>query len=121
MIPLLIAFAPGARLHRERDRPSQLPMHRNGPPGTFIVFDTMRVSLPTDQIVFIDDSAAVTVGFGGFRFDGFRDGQLVFSRVRDLRPDAELSPDRSWTMTLDPSWVASIEADGVQAWVSGTT
>jgi hypothetical protein len=117
VIPLLIRFAPGARLHREDERPSDLPIHRNGPPGTFVLIDKLRVSLPTDQIVFADDrGSSVRVGFGGFRFDGHREGRLVLSRVRDLQPEHHLSPDRSWTMRLEPSWVAAIEVDGVRAW-----
>jgi hypothetical protein len=117
VVPLLIVFAPGARLCREHDRPSQLPIYRNGPPGTFVDFHALRVSLPTDQIVFASETdAGVTVGFGGFRFDGCQHGQLVFSRMRDLQPESELSPDRSWTMRLDPSWVAAIEVDGVRVW-----
>jgi hypothetical protein len=117
--PLLIVFATGARLRRERDRASQLPIYRNGPPGTFVVFGALRVSLPTDQIVFADEADDdVTVGFGGLRFDGCHDRQLVFSRVRDLLPELQLSPDRSWTMRLDPSWVAAIEVDGVRVWPS---
>ncbi|HVZ23449.1 MAG TPA: hypothetical protein VG871_20395, partial [Vicinamibacterales bacterium] len=56
----------------------------------------------------------VTVTFGGFQFDGLRDGRLVFTRVRELRPEHELSPDRSFTMTLDPSWVASVDVDGIR-------
>ena len=116
-LPLVIVFASGARLYRERDRSSHLPIHRNGPAGTFVVFDTLRVSLPTDQIVFAEETGnAVTVGFGGFRFDGSRDGSLVFTRVRDLLPEDQLSPDRSWTMTLEPSWVTAIDVDGVRAW-----
>ena len=117
VVPLTIVFGPGARLDRERDRPSHFPIHRNGPPGTFVVFNTLRVSLPTDQIVLADENdGAVTIGFGGFRFDGIRDGALVFSRVRDLLPGEQLSPDRSRTMTLDPSWVVAIEVDGVRVW-----
>ena len=116
-LPLVITFAPGARLYRERDRPSHFPIHRNGPAGTFVIVDTLRVSLPTDQIVFAEETGnAVTVGFGGFRFDGSRDGSLVFTRVRDLLPEDQLSPDRSWTMTLEPSWVSAIDVDGVRAW-----
>ena len=116
-VPLLIVFAPGARLLRQAERPSDFPIHRNGPPGTFVLFDTLRVSLPTDQVVLAEDvNGTVTVGFGGFRFDGIRDGRLVFSRVRDLLPDSQLSPDRSWTMALQPEWVAGIHADGVQVW-----
>lgn len=124
---LLIEFAPGTALHRESDRRSDLPIHRNGPPGTFVVFpDTgplgaqggaLRVSLPTDQIVLAEErDGAVRVGFGGFRFDGVQDGRLTFSRVRDLLPEDQLSPARSWTMTLDPAWVASVDVAGVRAW-----
>ena len=119
MVPLVIVFAPGARLYRERDRPSHFPIYRNGPPGTFVVFDTLRVSLPTDQVVFAEETGdAVKVGLGGFRFDGIRGNSLVFTRVRDLRPEDQLSPDRSWTMTLDPSWVTAIEVDGARVSVS---
>jgi hypothetical protein len=117
VVPLLIVFAPGARLLREPERPSHFRIHRNGPAGTFVLFDTLRVSLPTDQVVLAEEAdGTVTVGFGGFRFDGMRDGRLFFSRVRDLLPDSELSPDRSWTMTLDPEWVSEIHTDGVHAW-----
>ena len=117
VVPLTILFAPGARLYRERDRESHFPIHRNGPAGTFILFDTLRVSLPTDQIVLAEENGgAVKVGFGGFRFDGCQNGQLVFSRVRDLVPEQQLSPDRSWTMTLDPAWVTAVEIDGEVRW-----
>ena len=87
----------------------------NGPPGTFIVFPHgLRVSLPTDQIVFADEcDGRVRIGFGGMRFMGAeQDGQLVFSRVRELFPDDQLSPDRSHTMRLDRAWVAAILIDG---------
>ena len=110
---LRIIFAAGSRLQREQDRPSDLPIHRNGPPGTFVILSGLRISLPTDQIVDIDEhDDRVIVTFGGFQFDGLRDGRLVFTRVRELRPEHELSPDRSFTMTLDPSWVTSIDAGG---------
>jgi len=116
-IPLLIVFAPGSRLFREQDRPSDLPMHRSGPPGTFVLLPNLRVSLPTDQIVFADaSSGAARVGFGGFRFDGVDEGRLMFSRIREMLPDDQLSPTRSFTMILQPEWVASIDADGVRVW-----
>jgi hypothetical protein len=116
--PLLITFVAGTALHRERDRPSDLPIVRNGPPGTFVDFsDGLRVSLPTDQIVFAADTdGAVRVGFGGMQFVGLDNGTLMFRRVRDLQPEAQLSPDRSWTMMLQPAWVASIESDGQVVW-----
>jgi hypothetical protein len=114
----LITFAAGATLQRESDRASDLPIHRNGPPGTFVILPGVRVSLPTDQIVFVEErDGLVAVGFGGFRFDGLRDGQLTFTRVRELRPEQELSPDRSFTMRLQPEWVAAIDVDGVRVWV----
>ena len=116
-VPLLIVFAPGTRLDREHDRQSHFPIYRNGPPGTFVVLDTLRISLPTDQIVFAEEAnGVVTVGLGGFRFEGSDGQRLVFSRVRDLLPEDQLSPDRSWTMTLEPSWVGAIEVDGVHMW-----
>jgi hypothetical protein len=112
---LRITFAPGSTLTREADRPSDLPIVRNGPPGTFVVLPGVRISLPTDQIVDTDQrDRAVAVTFGGFRFDGVCDGRLTFSRIRDLRPDHELSPDRSWTMRLDHAWVTSVEEDGIR-------
>ena len=118
---LVIEFAPGSALHREQDRPSQFPMHRNGPPGTFVLLDDVRISLPTDQIVAIDDRrGAVAIGFGGMRFTGIENGRLTFLRVRDLRPEEQLSPDRSWKMTLEPHWVASVQENGRQVWPSHT-
>jgi hypothetical protein len=114
----VIVFATGTKLLRERDRPSDFPILRNGPPGTFVVFPNhFRFSLPTDQIVFADDAAGVVrVGFGGMDFVGEENGRLTFRRVRDLLPEEQLSPDRSWTMTLDTAWVASVERDGRMVW-----
>jgi hypothetical protein len=116
--PLRIEFAPGTSLYREADLVSQLPIVRNGPAGTFVVFpDGLRVSLPTDQIVFADDRGGrARVGFGGMRFTGMEGGRLTFLRVRELHPEAQLSPARSHVMTLDPSWVSSILVDGDAVW-----
>lgn len=112
---LRITFARSSRLQREQDRPSQLPIQRNGPPGTFVILPDLRISLPTDQITDVDErDGHVVVTFGGFRFDGVHAGRLVFSRVRELRPEHELSPDRSFTMMLDRAWVTSVDADGVR-------
>ena len=121
MIPdeaaLVITFAPGSSLERERDRPSDLPMIRNGPPGTFVRLGGVRISLPTDQIVTIDDAGgAVTVGFGGMHFTGIEDGRLTFARVRDLWPEERLSPARSWRMTLEPAWLNSVYENGREVW-----
>lgn len=117
-IPLLIAFASPSSLLCERNRPSTLPIIGNGPPGTFVVFpDGLRVSLPTDQIVFADDANGhVRVGFGGMQFVGLKEGRLTFVRVRELLPEDQLSPARSHTMLLDPRWVATISVDGRHAW-----
>jgi hypothetical protein len=87
--PLFIEFAPHTTLYRERNLVSALPILGNGPPGTFVVFpDGLRVSLPTDQIVFTDDSdGRARVGFGGMRFAGIEDGRLMFHRVRERTED----------------------------------
>ena len=117
-VPLLIEFAERAALLREQDRPSMLPIIGNGPPGTFVLFrNGLRVSLPTDQIVFADDTGdRARVGFGGMRFIGLERGRLVFVRVRELFPVDELSPARSHTMLLDPEWVSAISVDGRRVW-----
>ena len=116
--PLLIEFVPGTRIVREPDVASKLPILGNGPPGTSVVFeDGAAVPLPTDQIVFAEDTGgAAQVGFGGMSFDGIDGGALVFLRVRDLQPEALLSPERGRRMTLDPRMIASIAVDGRVVW-----
>ena len=119
--PLLIEFVPGTRISRDPafvEFVSTLPLVRNGPPGTSVVFqDGAKVALPTDQIVFAeDDGGAAQVGFGGMSFDGMEGGQLVFLRVRDLQPEEFLSPQRGRRMTLTPGMVASIAVDGRVVW-----
>ena len=115
---LVIDFAAPTSLLRETDRVSSLPIVGNGPPGTFVIFaDGLRVSLPTDQIVFADDTGGYArVGLGGMRLVGLEEGRLVFVRVRELFPEDRLSPDRSHTMRLDPQWVAAISVDGQAVW-----
>jgi hypothetical protein len=117
-IPLLIDFAAPTSLLREAHRPSSIPIIGNGPPGTFVLFPNgFRVSLPTDQIVFADDTSGhARVGLGGMQFEGLKEGRLVFVRVRDLFPEDQLSPARSHTMRLDPRWVATISVDGRPVW-----
>jgi hypothetical protein len=117
-IPLLIEFAEPTSLLRGPHRPSALPIIGNGPPGTFVVFPNgLRVSLPTDQIVFADDTGGhARVGFGGMRFVGAEKGRLEFVRVRELFPEDQLSPARSHRMLLDPQWVATISVDGRPVW-----
>jgi hypothetical protein len=116
--PLLIEFVSGTSLLQERDRPSQLAIVRNGPPGTFVLFgDGLRVSLPTDQIVSASDTGGhVRVGFGGMAFAGEADGRLVFHRVRELHPEVELSPDRSHTMFLEGRWLKAVYERGLLVW-----
>jgi hypothetical protein len=116
-IALTIDFARPSSLHRERDRQSALTIVGNGPPGTFILFPDVRVSLPTDQIVLAEEiDGHVRVGFGGMRFVGEEAGRLVFVRFRELFPEEQLSPDRSYTMFLEPQWVASISVNGATVW-----
>ena len=117
-IPLLIDFATPSSIIREQNRISPIRILGNGPPGTFVVFpDGLRVSLPTDQIVFADDAGGhARIGFGGMQFVGVDQRQLVFVRVRELLPEDQLSPARSHTMRLDPHWVTAIRVDGRAAW-----
>jgi len=116
--PLLIKFVSGTSLYREPELIPKLPILQNGPPGTFVIFSGGRkVSLPTDQIVFADDtSGSAHVGFGGMSFEGIQESHLVFYRVRDLRPEEELSPQRGRKMTLEPHMVSSIYVDGRHVW-----
>ena len=116
--PLLIEFAPGSTLYRQLDIVSSLPIYRNGPPGTFVdLLNGPRISLPTDQIVLVDDAhGRVTVGFGGMRFAGLEDERLIFLRVRELFPEEQLSPARSHVMILEPQWVASVLVRGAPVW-----
>jgi hypothetical protein len=117
-VPLLIDFAAPSSLLREADRRSALPIIGNGPPGTFILFSNgLRVSLPTDQIVFAEDlDGHARVGFGGMRFIGSEEGRLVFVRIRELHREDQLSPARSHRMLLDPQWVVTISVDGRPVW-----
>lgn len=116
--PLLIEFVAGTRITREREFVSRLPILRNGPPGTSVVFrEGAAVPLPTDQIVFAEDTGGTArVGFGGMSFAGVEDGELVFLRVRDLAPEELLSPERGRRMTLDPRMVATVAVDGRVVW-----
>jgi hypothetical protein len=120
---LLIDFVGPTSLRRERNRVSPLPIIQNGPPGTFVLFrDGLAVSLPTDQIVYADDSGGhARVGFGGMQFVGLEEGRLVFVRVRELLPDDQLSPARSHTMRLEPQWVATILESGRRLWPPSST
>ena len=121
-LPLLIDFAAPSSIVRERNRISTLRIVGNGPPGTFVHFPNgVRVSLPTDQVVFADDAGGrARVGFGGMQFVGLEEGHLVFVRVRDLLPEEQLSPARSLRMRLDSQWVETVWADGRVIWRAGT-
>jgi hypothetical protein len=118
VIPLQIDFASPSSIFREINRISPLRILGNGPPGTFVDFpDGLRVSLPTDQIVFADDTEGhARVGFGGMQFAGAEQGYLVFERIRELFPEDQLSPARSHTMRLESHWVTSVSVNGRPAW-----
>ena len=117
-IPLLIDFATPSSIFRERNRISALRIIGNGPPGTFVLFPNgLSVSLPTDQIVFADDTGGhARVGFGGMQFVGSHEGHLMFVRIRELLPEDQLSPARSHTMLLDLQRVATVSVDGRRVW-----
>jgi len=121
--PLLVEFVPRTSISREPETIPKLPVVQNGPPGTFVLFaDGRKVSLPTDQIVFADDtSGSARVGFGGMSFEGMEEGHMVFYRVRDLRPEGELSPQRGRKMTLEPQMVSSIYVEGRAVWPIGSS
>ena len=116
--PLLIEFVAQTRLERDPDLVPKLPIVQNGPPGTRVLFaDGSKVPLPTDQIVFADDTTGCArVGFGGMSFEGLEGGFLVCYRVRELQPEELLSPQRGRKMTLKPDMVAAIHVDGRQVW-----
>jgi len=120
-IPLLICFTTPSSIVREPNRISALRIVGNGPPGTFVHFPNgLRVSLPTDQIVFTDDTGGhARVGFGGMQLVESDEGQLVFVRVRELLPEEQLSPARSHTMRLDSRWVATVSVEGRLVWPGG--
>ncbi len=118
--PLLIEFVSGTNIYREPETVPHLPVVQNGPPGTFVIFADGKVSLPTDQIVFADETGGrARVGFGGMSFEGIEDGRLVFFRVRDLQPEELLSPQRGRKMTLEPHMVSAILVDGRKVWPLG--
>ena len=120
-ISVLIDFASPSSLFQERNRISMLRIIGNGPPGTFVLFpkEGMRVSLPTDQIVFADDADGhARVGFGGMQFVGPEEGHLIFVRIRELLPEDQLSPDRSHTMRLDARRVVAVAVNGRPVWPS---
>ena len=119
-IPLLIEFAAGTRIFREPDLARGLPILHNGPPGTFVTFpDGLRVSLPTDQIIYADDTGAgARIGFGGMSFAGIDADRLLFHRVREIHPEDQLSPARSRIMVLSMRWVTSLSIEGHEVWTS---
>jgi hypothetical protein len=116
--PLLIEFIQGTRVCQQRDVSGKLPIVRNGPPSTFIVFaDGAKVPLPTDQIVFAENCGGrARVGFGGMSMGEMENGHLIFHRIRDLWPDERLSPERARRMTLKPRMVLSVTVEGHAVW-----
>ena len=113
--PVVIEFVGGTRVERDTVRPRGLPVVRNGPAGTRVVFaDGTRINLPTDQIVQADEGeGGASVGLGGMSFEGTDEqGMLVFVRVRDLAPEHLLSPERGRRMTLPAGRVAGVVVSG---------
>src|SRR5689334_19472005 len=98
--PLLVDFVRGTRVYRKPDVSGKLPIVQNGPPSTLVVFaDGVKVPLPTDQIVFTENTGGrARVGFGGMSLGGMEGGYLVFHRVLDLRAEEQLSPERARRM-----------------------
>ena len=77
----------------------------------------LRISLPTDQVVYADDSSGhARVGFGGMQFVGADAEHLVFVRIREVLPEDQLSPARSHTMRLDSQLVATVTVEGRPVW-----
>jgi hypothetical protein len=52
-------------------------------------------------------------------FVGAEEGRLIFRRVRELRPEEELSPARSHVMTLETQRIASVFVNGRAVWPAG--
>ena len=113
--PLVIEFIDGTRLEHDTLVASGLPVVGNGPPGTRVVFaDGHRINLPTDQIVEERvEGGRARVSFGGMRWSAPDADALVFVRVKDLWPEARLSPERGRRMTLDPARVRAVWQEGV--------
>ncbi len=120
-LPLVIEFISGTKIVREQVVASTLPVFRNGPPATHIVFPNgSKIPLPTDQIVSFEDGVGYAiVGFGGMAFDGLKDARLLFRRVQEVRREEDLSPERSNFMTLEPAMVTLIYARGKFVWCDG--
>ena len=121
-IPLLIDFVVPSSILREPDRASTFRIIGNGPPGTFVLFPTgLKLSLPTDQIVFADDTGGhARVGFGGMQFVGADAEHLIFVRIREVLPEDQLSPARSHTMRPASQLVATVSVDGRPIWRDGS-
>ena len=115
-----IEFVAGSRVRRDEPVRSQLPLVRNGPPATWIVFaDGRGLGVPTDQILRAEDSGgAARVAFGGMRFDGAEDGWLVFRRAREVLAEEQLAPERGRELKVRVQDIARVIASGKPAWPS---
>jgi hypothetical protein len=112
-IPLLIDFATPSSIFREHNRISTLRIIGNGQPGTFVRFPNgLRVSLPTDQIVFADDTGGhARVGFGGMQFVGSEEGQLV------VRENSRAAPGGSALARSESYDAVRSAAGGSVVWI----
>ena len=81
--PLLIDFVAPTSLLREPNRNISTSGYWKRSARHLCPFPNgLRVSLPTDQIVFADDTRGhAEFGFGGMRFVGSKEGRLVFVRI----------------------------------------
>src|SRR5687767_7623941 len=107
-VPVVVEFAPGSRLLRQE--------HVSGLPNAVVLMPTgEQVAIPADQLVFDEDIAgAAHVGLGGMSFEGMKDDEFVFWRVRDLVPEEyQTSDDR---LTLAPGLVTRILVQGTQVY-----
>lgn len=100
----------------------KLPVVRNGPPATFVVFPSRKrkISLPTDQIIDAEDTGGYArVDFGGMKYVGIEGEKFVFDRVRDLAPPETLAPDRGMRMAIEMRAVSKIVSEGDCVWPLG--
>jgi hypothetical protein len=113
-----LEFIAGSRIQCAQPVASALPIVRNGPPATYVVFpDGSGIGLPTDQILTHEQvNGAARVSFGGMRFDGVEDGLLAFRRVREVLPEHQLMPERGRLLKLDPKLVTRVLVGGREQW-----
>jgi threonine dehydratase len=113
-----VRFATGSRIRRDDPVPTTLPLIRNAPPATWVVFaDGRGLGIPTDQILSAGDAGGAAIAsFGGMRFDGLEDGWLCFRRDREVLPEDQLAPERGRLLRVPPADIATVLVEGRLAW-----